>query len=282
MKKKIKLTGKQIKLIINVISLGIFAFSYFYIYTGFVAKREAAYTEIDTVKLYMDEREKKLAEEDTIQQKVDDVQAQIKTILDQYPVKIAKEDNYMFIDQLEVALNITFTSTNTTDSSLFYQTSLPIRNADGTEILPEVTDTSTTEAAVTQPPMENETAASLEESLQSDNTNTGDNANKDATVNGTAITNSNTMTGMQTTLTMNFLTTYTGFKNLVEYIKNLPDKTIIDSTSVSMDGSSGDLAGTLVLKRFSLTGTGKTYEPPHIDDINIGTDNIFGTDSGNQ
>jgi hypothetical protein len=78
---------------------------------------------------------------------------------------------------------------------------------------------------------------------------------------------------------MNFQATYKEFKKLMDYIATYPDKTVIDSVSVSYDNTTGNLSGSMVLKRFALTGTGKVYNIPMIDNISIGTDNIFGTDS---
>lgn len=90
---------------------------------------------------------------------------------------------------------------------------------------------------------------------------------------------SDTMTALQSTISMNFRTTYQGFQELVDYINHYPDKTVINSASVSYDNTSGDLVGSMVLMRFALTNNGKHYEPPYIENISIGTDNIFGTDT---
>lgn len=280
MKKK-KLTGQQIKLIINLISIAIFAYSYFYVFAGFVNKTEAANKEIELVMKSMDNREKELSEEDTLVQNLKETDAQIQEIIDGYPVKIAKEDNFMFIEQMKKALNINFSSIDVNESTLFFQTILPIRNEDGTEVIQAGTDTNAegTVAGATESTVNDTGAADGTDNLETsvlgqDSTSDG------TTTEGTdaaAVPVDNAMAGMQTTMSMNFMTTYNGFKKLVEYIKNYPDKTVIDSVSVNYDSSTGDLNGSLVIKRFSLTGTGKVYEEPYIDDINIGTDNIFGT-----
>ena len=286
MKKK-KLNGKQIKLIINILCLAVFAFSYFYLYTGYVNKTEAANKEIDFINKYMDEREKKISEEVSTAQKLEDVKVQIQTLIDKYPSIIAKEDNFMFVEQLDKALNITFSSIDPSDSTPFFTTILPMRNADGTEIIPEVSDATTTTASTEVPvvtPVPNSTTTSnLEDSVISNDTATAGNNTAGTAVNGTATPAATTMVCMQSIISMGFSSSYVSFKDLAEYIKNYPENVIIDSVSVSVDGSTGELAGTIVLKRYSLSGTGKVDESPIIDDnISIGKDNIFGTDSKNK
>ena len=283
MKKK-KLNGKQIKLIINILCLAVFAFSYFYLYTGYVNKTEAANKEIDFINKYMDEREKKISEEVSTAQKLEDVKVQIQTLIDKYPSIIAKEDNFMFVEQLDKALNITFSSIDPSDSTPFYTTILPMRNADGTEIIPEVSDAATTTTStgvpVVTPAPNSTTTSNLEDSVISNDTATPGNNTAGTAANGTATPAATTMVCMQSIISMGFSSSYVSFKDLAEYIKNYPENVIIDSVSVSVDGSTGELAGTIVLKRYSLSGTGKVDESPIIDDnISIGKDNIFGTDS---
>jgi len=278
MKKK-KITGKQIKLIINLISIAIFAFSYFYVYTGYITKTEAANQEIDRVQKSMDNREKEISEEDTVLPILEDTNTQINDIIGGYPVKIAKEDNFMFIEEMEKALYISFSSIAVNDSTEVHQTILPIRNEDGTEVIQAVTNTNdevpvAQAEGVTDKDNNAATTDNLEESILSEDTATEGVAQVTEVP---EVAKVETMTGMQTIVSMNFSTTYNNFKKLVEYIKNYPDKTVIDSASVSYDSSTGNLTGSLVIKRFSLTGTGKVYVEPYIDDINIGTDNIFGT-----
>ncbi|MDF2487144.1 MAG: hypothetical protein K0R46_3312 [Herbinix sp.] len=267
--KKNKLTGKQINILINLLFVALFAFSYFYIYTGFENKTIAAQEEIKTKKQEIRDQERMLSEEVTLQQNLEQVNSQLQEIIDEYPVNIAKEDNFMFIEQMEKALDIDISSLDVKDGSLLYQTILPIRNEDGTEIFQATTDADTVNE--TEPSVTDITDAAPLEDLSIADTAAEDVQNEveEPTI--------QTMIGMQTLVSMNFVSTYEGFKRLVDYIKNYPDKTVIDNVVVSYDSSTGNLAGSLVLKRFALTGTGKAYQPPYIEDISIGTKNIFGT-----
>ncbi len=241
MKKK-KLTGKQIKLIINIISLAIFIFSYFYIYERYIEKKEAALLKIESVKGEINDREQMLMEEDSILAQIDEVNAQKQLIIDSFPVYIEHEDNFIFVEQMEKALKVKTSSINTSDSAMFYETILPVRPAeDGNEGVSE---------SETAP----DTLAQAENS-------------------DTALS---TMTATVNKLSMSFVTDYKGFKELADYVGSYPDHTIIESIAVSADSNTGVLTGNMVLKRFALTGSGKKYEAPSIDGIDIGIDNIFG------
>ena len=288
-----KITGQQVKFIINMISIAIFVVAYFYVYTGYMKKTEAAYNEINSTKQSIEELKTQLSEEDVVRQDMAEVNNQMQTIIDSFPVDIAKEDNLLFIEQMQKVLDINFTSINVTDSTPVYETILPIRNEDGTEVVQAVTDATTTDSTASNPTLDsinsedntsattdNQTA-SLEETegnITEDTTNSDTTAGQTVTDTATA-TQLQVMQGTQSSITMNFQATYKEFKKLVDYIANYPDKTVIDSVSVSYDNTTGNLTGSLVLKRFALTGTGKVYEIPMIEDISIGTDNIFGTDT---
>ena len=230
--------GKKIKFIISLISVGIFAYSYFVVYNGYLEKTTDAYNETRLVKLQILEREQMLAEEEDILTTLEEINREKQKIIDSYPVYIAKEDNFMFIEKLERNLKINITSLDVSENKGFYQT-----------ILPAVV--SSTDSEDQGDEVEDQVTAS------------------DATI--------STMDGYVNSITMNFLTTYEGIKELSEYIRNYPEPTIIENVSVSYDSSTGALAGNLILNRFFLTGTGKEYMGIPIDGINIGTDNIFGT-----
>lgn len=236
--------GRQIKYIISLISVGIFMYSYFVLYVNYTNKTTDAYKEIERVKLQIMERELMLQKEEEISLLLDELNAQKQKIIDSYPVYIAKEDNFMFVEKMENALDIKVSALSISDNTGFYSTILP-------EIL---TDTDS-------------------ESLTDDEGN----EDKNNEVKGNDVPS--TMNGIVNTIGMNFLTTYEGFKELSDYIRDFPEPTVIDNVSVSYDSSTGALAGNLTLKRFALTGTGKEYKSAVIDGIDIGTDNIFGTDS---
>lgn len=226
-----KQKGKQIKFIISLISVGIFVYSYFVVYERYADRTTDAYNEIEIIRRQMRDREEMLIQEEEFMISLKEVEEHKQEIIDSYPVHIAKEDNFMFVEKLQENLKINIMSLDVSDNTSFYKTILP----------------------------------AVEDDVKHDE-------NQEDT--DTEVT---TMNGVVNTISMSFLTSYEGLKELSEYIKNYPEPTVIDNVSISYDSSTGALAGNLILKRFALTGSGKEYKGTYIDGIDIGTDNIFGT-----
>lgn len=235
---KQKEKGKKIKFIISLISVGIFVYSYFIVYDKYENRTADAYKEIEIIRRQIEAREEMLIQEEEVLNSLEEVKEQKQAIIDNYPVHIAKEDNFMFIEKLQKNLKINIMSLNVSDNMSFYKTILPAVLED------------------------------IEEDMEDGEEDDG---RQDT------ITEESTMNGVVNTISMNFLTNYDGLKELSEYIRNYPEPTVIDNVSISYDSSTGALAGNLVLKRFALNGNGKEYTGTYIDGIDIGTDNIFGT-----
>lgn len=66
-------------------------------------------------------------------------------------------------------------------------------------------------------------------------------------------------------------------KRAVDYIVGNANRTVIDTIVLSFDSSTGLLAGQMDVKKYYVTGTGKTYEEPVFSGVSVGTDNLFST-----
>ena len=49
---------------------------------------------------------------------------------------------------------------------------------------------------------------------------------------------------------------------------------------LTLDEASGNLVGDIRMKQYYMLGTGEEYQPAEINDVQKGTDNIFGGASG--
>ena len=74
---------------------------------------------------------------------------------------------------------------------------------------------------------------------------------------------------------ISFATTYSGLKNVVRYIYDIPGRKSISSISLSA-GTDGYLSGSMSLDFYYLTGTDRAYIPADIPGVRLGRDNIFG------
>ena len=71
--------------------------------------------------------------------------------------------------------------------------------------------------------------------------------------------------------------TYTGLKELAEYLASQNGRMTIDSVNASFDPTTGNLTGTLTVDLFSMTGTSNSYTKPDAGSVAHGTGNLFGT-----
>ncbi len=76
--------------------------------------------------------------------------------------------------------------------------------------------------------------------------------------------------------TYNFETSYSGFKNLVDYFTHLPGRATIANISLGFDTTTGLLNGSATINRYSMTGTGAVYEEPSFPSVMTGRSDIFG------
>lgn len=72
-----------------------------------------------------------------------------------------------------------------------------------------------------------------------------------------------------------FTTTYTGLKNIVKYVYEIPGRKSISSVSLTA-GADGYLTGTMSVDFYALFGTEKLYTPLDIKGVPLGKSNIFG------
>ena len=74
---------------------------------------------------------------------------------------------------------------------------------------------------------------------------------------------------------ISFTTTYSGLKNMVQYIYDIPGRKSISSVSLSAS-SDGYLSGSMSVDFYCMTGTEKLYVPIDIPGVVLGKSNIFG------
>ncbi len=74
---------------------------------------------------------------------------------------------------------------------------------------------------------------------------------------------------------VSFTTTYTGLKNMVHYIYDMPGRKSLSSVNLSAS-SDGYLTGSMSVDFYCMTGTEKLYVPVDIPGVVLGKSNIFG------
>lgn len=74
---------------------------------------------------------------------------------------------------------------------------------------------------------------------------------------------------------ISFYTTYSGLKNIIQYVYEIPGRKSISTISLTA-GADGYLGGSMSVDFYALTGTEKLYTPLDIRGVTLGKDNIFG------
>ncbi len=80
---------------------------------------------------------------------------------------------------------------------------------------------------------------------------------------------------MDSAETITLTTTYSGLKNVINYIYEMPTRKAISEVNLSIDDN-GYLSGTISTDFYALLGTEKMYTPIEINGVSLGKNNIFG------
>lgn len=130
-----KLTGKQLRLVITLIIVIIFALSYEYIYLHFVDMAGDYKDKTELVNAQISQRMDELGKEEKILTDTLELNSQIEEILTSFPITLTKEENLLFIETMEKDLRMEISPLTISDPSIFYTTKLPVRDESGNEIL---------------------------------------------------------------------------------------------------------------------------------------------------
>ncbi len=244
---KNKLTGRQIRLLICLIVVAIFSLSYQYIYTRFEDLADSYSIKTKSTNQLIRQRQDDLAKEEEYKAKTEEMTKNCEAIIDAYPVNITKEDDLIFMEKLEKALNITIPSSNISiaDNTEVYQTILPIRDKDGKEILDTANSpsTATADAAVTASSGVTDTSAAGSNTVASSDTTNTSNSSVGAT---------NTTAGNTATITQTELTN-TPANNTSPSPDNSDNTTQIGSTGDTTVNTSGQQYMKVLQSRITIT-----------------------------
>ena len=80
-----------------------------------------------------------------------------------------------------------------------------------------------------------------------------------------------------TALNLSYRATYQGLKDVILHTAGKTDRMVVDSLTASFDATTGNLAGSMTINMYTLTGTEKVYEKPYVPSMYMGLPNIFGT-----
>lgn len=240
-----KLKKTDINLLIMLAGILIAVAAYFFVYTSYTEKTAALEgenavlaTEVDELQKLADNKQMYIDETAKMNQEITDTIAR-------FPAGVMPEDILMYAYTLENTEPVYFTSIG----------------IDSTQMVPVATEAPVQDAVV------EEGAEVTEETAEA------------APAEGDAVVATG---GMQDTVflyntpvTYGFKSTYKSIKDIMNGMVQGQDRMNLTSVSLSYDGETGCINGTLASNIYTMDGTGKYYELLDIPGIQIGVDDLF-------
>lgn len=168
-------------------------------------------------------------------------------ILNEFPAEVRPEDVILYAKQIEDKTDVAIANVGVTEGNLVYA----MNTAPVAEAAPAAED-GTTDAAAAAP--QNTLGILDEASVVRPDYNL-----------------------FQMSVSYDIVSSYRDMKSVVADILEDQDKQNIDGITLAYDSETGELAGTMNVNRYYLTGTEKQYTNPNAGNIKKGTSNIFGS-----
>lgn len=254
MKIEMKLTQRDKKLLLLAVSLVIFAVSYFLVFQKNMNAAEAIRTSNGTLRAKVQELTQMQAQAEDKKTETVKMQQEIEDIKAEFPADLNTADIILTLDGLEHEADMQISSAGFTEHQIFYPDGVSIDGSTASQTTGTSGEGSGADAQTS------DTTAANDSSLS-------------------AAIQSNKYIGMKSAVSISFKTTYAGLKKAIDYINKNHDRMTIGELSATYDTDTGNLSGSMIINMYILNGSGiqKTYEPPNLDDIGTGKDNIFGT-----
>ena len=233
--KKLKITDSDLRLLILLGALIVFACAYFFGFNTFNKKASAVEEQNETKQVRLDELESMVAREAEVEADTKEKKEAIEKIIAKYPSKITTEKIISIVQELEDTTKIKISQMNF------------------------VLDNQFADVAASQV---------LDPQAQSEDGTTTDSASAAATA------AANKYYGSFASVAMNYEADYDTLKRTIDAINQSEDKKSIATLATTFSNEGNNLTGTLMVYFYTLDGTGKTYENPVVNEEK-GVSNIF-------
>lgn len=249
-----KLSERDTKLLIVLVGVLLLGMSYLFGYSKFNAKKDTIESEIQT----LEDRYNKLSVMDARRaeyvNEVDEFDKSIQKIEEKYPSAVTTENEMVFITKLREYCGATIPATSYVEDEVFYTPMDMVSGADSQ-------DTSTEEAK--------------EEDTSAEASNENDTSGEQKAEENKEVASG--IVGHRAVTTLSFVVGNLGLKKMIKYINEWPLRKTVDNFTVSYDGTTGMLTGTLSYNSYFITGANCVFEPLEMPTTSLGVNNIFGT-----
>ena len=267
-----KLSEREKNLLFILFIFIILFFSYQFGYVKLTGKADALSTENLELSVKLNDlKQKDVAKEKYIEE-TNQMTADTQDMLNHLAASMTQDKSTIFVTKLEKEAEMIVSAISFGDTTQIY---------DSKQAMDTTNQTANDATNGTSNDTTNGTSSDTANGTSSDTANgtsgdtTNDASGNTSTMSGTA--EGNGLKGYQSSITINYQTSYSGLKKAIDFINNYYEKMRIQSITAAFDSTTGNLTGTIIIDLFMLSGEGREAEPFDINGIEIGTDNIFGT-----
>lgn len=236
-----KIKKSDINMLIMLLGVLIAVASYFFVFTSFNEKKAALEGENATLQVEVDELQKLADNKQFYLDETARMNAEITEIMNNFPPGMLTEDILMYVVNMEAAYSIFYESVSL-------------------EGIQQVAVAAETPAEPQQDAVVEEGGEVTEE--------TGDAVVATGGLKETVFL-------YNTPITYGFKSTYRSIKDIIRDIITGSDRMNLQSVTLSYDGETGCIQGSLAVNVYSMDGTGKYYELLNIPGVQLGVDDLF-------
>lgn len=235
-----KVKKSEINILIMLIGILLAVLSYFVVYSSFSEKKDVLAAENATLQIEVDELQKLADNKQHYIDETNRMDGEIQDILSGFPGEIRAEDQVMYTASLESMFTVWVNGLS-------------------------IEDTQLVQVAAPEPQPEAPTDDAVVE-------DTGEGANDAVVATGGL---KDTVFLYSSPFTLNYKTTYRSFKDIVQLIVDADDRMSIKNISISYDGETGCLAGSLDATMYTVSGTDFIYQELDVPGVRMGTADFF-------
>lgn len=250
-----KISKKDIQLLVALAGILIAVAAYFFVYQNFNEKAESLEAENMELASEVARLEALDAKRDTYIAHTSEMKGEITEFENRFPADILPEDSIMTVKIME-------DNTNTTVASISFGGASEVVYAQGGA------GENAEQAAAEQ-------QATPEQAAEQQNADSATDA--EGVQGGVIVATQYADTKMyEYPLGISIQCTYEDFKGLVKYIYSQQNRMSVEGVNIGYDATNNQLSGSMTLNTYYLLGTEKVYTPVNIPSTQLGVDTIFG------
>lgn len=257
-----KIAKRDLKILLIILGVVIIVVAFLYGFQPLQESNAKVVQEITGLRAELSELQVLASKEEYYKTSTEEMISQAEEIFDKFPSDIKTEDCIMYAQELETNTKANVEGILFSNDTLAYSWGVGKVDDSGEVAQGQA---AATENTATQ------SATAGQSSQETEQTTTADAANQ------ANVVSEDNKELFVSKVTVNFKSTYQQLKEIINDIQNSKNRNTLQSMEVSYDTQTGNLAGSVEMGMYSLTGLNKVYEGPNVPSITIGTDNIFGT-----